>query len=168
MVRKSLLLLFVISLLSGTLLLIYFLYEKISRNYLVQQNLEVLANFPLFDLDSTRFYLKPDRKTMLIYFDSECNYCEEEINDLSINIDSFKDLDIVLMSSELIRAIKLYQEKNRELQLANIRFVKINTEEAYDTFGSLAVPQIFIYRADGALIKKFKGETTIDAILQYI
>ncbi len=52
--------------------------------------------------------------------------------------------------------------------LGNIRFTKINQDEAYETFGSLAVPQIFIYGADGILIKEFKGETKIDVVLQYL
>ena len=54
------------------------------------------------------------------------------------------------------------------VDLANIHFAKINQADAYNTFGSLAVPQIFIYGADGVLIKEFKGETKMEAVLQYL
>ncbi len=166
--RRKFLVLFATLLLLGTVWMIRALNEKISRKKLASENVETLSNLSLFDLDSTRYYLKPDRKIILIYFDSGCDYCQTEINDLSINIDSLQNLDIVLMSSELISAIKLYAQQNSQLQLPNIRFVKINREDADRTFGSLAVPQLFIYDTGGKLLKRFNGETKIASLFQYL
>lgn len=166
--KRKLLLLCAISLLIGTISIIYAVIEKMHRKKLAYQNLEALTNLPLFDLDSTRIYLIPDRRTILIYYDSECDYCQNEIKEISTNMDFFKNLDVVFMSSELISAIKFFKEKSRQLHSDNIRFTKINREEADKTFGSLVVPQIFIYGTDGNLIKKFGGETKIGALLQYL
>ena len=79
----------------------------------------------------------------------------------------FKDADIILISSEQIRSIKLYAQQICPSK-TDIRFAKINPDEAYKVFESLVVPQIFIYGADGRLIRIFKGETKIDTILQYL
>ncbi|MFM7853102.1 MAG: hypothetical protein ACKO96_14580 [Flammeovirgaceae bacterium] len=47
-------------------------------------------------------------------------------------------------------------------------FAKINTEVVFDTFGSVSIPHIFIYDNEHKLIKEFKGETKMEAILQYL
>jgi thioredoxin-related protein len=166
--RRKFLVLFVTVLLIGTVWMLHALNEKISGKKLAAKNVKTLSNLPLFDLDSTHYYPKPDRKIILIYFDSSCDYCQAEINDLSINLDSLNKMDIVFMSSELISAIKLYARKNSRLQLPTIRFVKINMDDADRTFGSLAIPQIFIYDTGGNLLKKFSGETKIAALLQFL
>ncbi len=155
-------------LLCGTSFMIYLIIERVNHKRLTRQELQNLDNFPLFDFDSARFYLSPNRKTIVVYFDSGCDHCQYELNQIFINKNSFKDSDIILMSSELISTIKHYAERNCPRDLGNIRFTKINQDEAYETFGSLAVPQIFIYGADGILIKEFKGETKIDVVLQYL
>ena len=156
------------ALLCGTSFMIYLIIERVNHKRLTRQELQNLDNFPLFDFDSARFYLSSNRKTIVVYFDSGCDHCQYELNQIFINKNSFKDSDIILMSSELISTIKHYAERNCPRDLGNIRFTKINQDEAYETFGSLAVPQIFIYGADGILIKEFKGETKIDVVLQYL
>ena len=156
------------ALLCCTSFMIYLIIERVNHKRLTRHELQNLDNFPLFDFDSTRFYLSSNRKTIVVYFDSGCEHCQHELKQIFINKNSFRDSDIILMSSELISTIKQFAERNCPRDLANIRFTKINQGEAYETFGSLAVPQIFIYGADGTLIKEFKGETKIDVVLQYL
>ena len=168
MIRKSLLLLSVTILLATAMSILYATFEKLDARRLTQQKLKSLPQFALFDLDSARFYLNSDRKTILIYFNSECGNCQYELEEIIKNKKSFKDSDIVLISSEWISTIKSFAEKNCSSDLINIRFTKINGEQVDETFGSSLVPQIFIYGYDGALIKQFQGETKIDAILPYL
>jgi thiol-disulfide isomerase/thioredoxin len=168
MIRKSFLLLIVTSLLASAIFMIYVTMEKLNHKSLIQQNLKSLPKLTLFDLDSARFYLVPDRKTILIYFNSECGNCQYELEEIIKNKNSFADSNIVLISSELISTIKSFAEKSCTSGLNNMRFTKINGVQAYEVFGHLVVPQIFIYGHDGLLIKRFQGETKIDAILPYL
>jgi len=168
MIKNSLLLLLVSALLCGTSFMIYLIIERISHKRSTRQGLQNLDNFPLFDFDSARLNLSSNRKTIVVYFDSGCDHCQYELDQIFINRNSFKDTDIILMSSELISTIKRFAERNYPRDLANIRFTKINQDEAYETFGSLAVPQIFIYGTDGILIREFKGETKLDLVLKYL
>ena len=156
------------ALLCSTSFMIYLIIERVSHKRLTRLELQNLDNFLLFDFDSARFHLSQNRKTIVVYFDSECDHCQYELNQIYINKNSFKDSDIILMSSESISTIKRYAEKSCPADLDNIRFTKINPDQAYETFGTLAVPQIFIYGTDGMLIKEFKGETKIDVVLQYL
>ena len=168
MIKKSLLIPLVGSLLGGISVMIYAINVKISQKRLTRQHRETLASFPLFDLDSSRIYLHPKRATILLYFDSGCDHCQYEISEIISNRKAFENTEVVFMSSELISTIKSYAAGNCPPDLTNMRFTKINENQAYKTFGSLAVPQIFIYGADGALLKEFKGETKVEALIQYL
>jgi hypothetical protein len=72
------------------------------------------------------------------------------------------------MSSESIKVIKRTSVDFGLEGIPNIHFVKINPEHVFETFGSLSLPHIFIYGNDRKLIKEFKGETKMDAILKYL
>lgn len=72
------------------------------------------------------------------------------------------------MSSENISIIKKTSEDFGLAGLTNIHFTKINARDVFDTFGSVSVPHVFIYGKDSKLIKEFKGETKVEAILKYI
>jgi hypothetical protein len=50
----------------------------------------------------------------------------------------------------------------------NIKFLKINRDNVFENFGPLSTPHILIYNEDSKLVKEFKGETKIEAILQYL
>ncbi len=168
MIRKCLLLLLVTSLLAVTLFVLHNTLEKANHKRWARQNLNVLPDIPMVDFDSTRFYVSLNRKTILIYFNSECNYCQYEVDQLIRSKKALKDFDLVLMSSESLDVLKSYAKENSFLDQPGISFTKINLEEAYNAFGSLAVPQIFIYGTDQRLIKEFRGETKLDAILKYL
>jgi glutaredoxin len=166
---KKFLLLFIVSaLLTGLSFMTYVIIERVNHKRLTRGHLESLDNFLIYDFDSTRFHLSSYRKRILIYFDSECDHCQYQLSQIFSHRKSFDDSDIVLLSSELISTIKLYAERNYPLDAGNVYFAKINQLDAYNTFGSLAVPQIFIYGTDGILVKDFKGETKVDAVLQYL
>lgn len=155
-------------LISCAAFLIYQIIERLNDKKMSVRNLEARGRLTLFDLDSTRFFPQSNRKSVIVYFDSECDHCQYELDQIISNTEKFIKADVVLTSSESIRAIKQFVETNYPVAPDNIRFLKTNPDEASKTFGSLAVPQIFIYGADGVLMKKFNGETKIDAILQYL
>lgn len=169
MIKRTLLLLSVIIVVAASLFVVFLVVEKIVLKRSARQRMESVSNFELFDLDSSRISFAPGRKTLLVYFDSGCDHCENEINDIGRNIKIFQEFDIVLVSSEHINAIASFENVHSDLlRSAEVRFGKINVDHAYETFGSLNVPQIFIYGRDGNLIKKFTGETSAAVLQQYL
>ena len=50
-------------------------------------------------------------------------------------------------------------------QFENIHFTKIAHDELATVFGVLSLPQIFVYNAEGKLLRLFAGETPVDKIL---
>ena len=169
MAKRTLLLLTVILVVAASLFVVFLLIEKVSLKNAARQRMESVSNFAVYDLDSSRILFTSGCKTLLVYFDSGCDYCEKEIADIHKNIMVFQEIDIVLVSSEQINAIASFQNKHSDLiRTARVRFGKINADQAYESFGSLIVPQIFIYEKDGSLIKRFTGETCIKVLQEYL
>lgn len=153
---------------SFTLFMVYSIVEKVSAKKEAQtkiQNLPVHA--PLISIDSIRLNLPISKNLVLIYFNSGCEHCQYELSQLKQNIVEFEGIEVVLMSSENLATIKSTSIKYELDQFNNVQFVKIEPQNVFENFGSLSVPNIFIYGADGKLIKEFKGETKIEAILKY-
>jgi len=88
------------------------------------------------------------------------------LGEIQKNVPAFADTEIVFMSSENLSVIREIPPQYTLTQ-PNFHFTKINPEDVFENFGSLSVPNIFIYGADGKLIKEFKGETKMEAILKY-
>jgi thioredoxin-related protein len=120
------------------------------------------------DVDSTALLLPESNFVMLIYFDSECVHCRNETLEVSKNLPLFSNTKILLISSEPIKTIKAFAQRYGLRNEPSVTFAKINSDDVFDTFGSISLPHIFIYGKDRKLIKEFRGETKIEAILKYL
>lgn len=100
--------------------------------------------------------------SMLLYFNSECEHCQWEVQQLSENMDQFADVNLAMVSLE--PADSAYQFlKKHSLQKY---FIETNPENIMKTFSG-GVPQIFIYEGND-LKKKFQGEVKMEVLLDAI
>lgn len=167
MAKKALL----TSLLTILFALALFMVYRIIETRMAKQEIQLrISSVPsrsiFFELDSTRFSFPVSKKLILVLFNSTCEHCQYELAQVKENIGFFKDNELVFLSAEPIAAIK--QVSDTFGQQTNVRFVKVNPEDLYENFGTVRYPTILIYGTDGRLIKEFKGETKIEAILQYV
>jgi thioredoxin-related protein len=148
------------------LVMVYIIIEKQTEKKEIQtkiQSIPVTVN--LFSLDSTRFSFPEAKPIVMVLFNSTCEHCQYELNQINERIEDFNELDLVFLSSEPVAAIK--QAAAPFESVGNATFIKINPEDVYENFGTIRFPTILIYNAQGKLVKEFKGETKIEAILQY-
>jgi thioredoxin-related protein len=157
MLKKSLVTAGFTTLFALVLFMVYSIVEKVYAKKSVQNKIQNLSVAQLFKMDSTQFQMTSGRPILLVFFNSQCEHCQYELTELKKNLSSFEAVSVLLMSSENIATIKEAAE-----------FVKINRDDVFENFGSLSVPHLFLYGADRKLIKEFKGETKIEAILQYL
>ncbi|ELR69721.1 hypothetical protein C900_04698 [Fulvivirga imtechensis AK7] len=100
--------------------------------------------------------------TILIFFNSECEHCQEEIKEVSKNIGELKKYQLFLIS---------YEPENEALaflsryNLSNF-YLKSSPEKVISAFEG-SVPQTLIYKK-GKLIQHFKGEVKIETILDLL
>ncbi len=168
MLKKSLLTIGAVSALAGLLFLVYLVIEKIAEKKGLTIKIQTLPKAPLVDLDSVAYTIPSATSTCLIHFNSGCEHCQYELKEINREQKAFINARVILMSSEDIAIIKKTSIDFGLASIHNIHFVKINPEHVFDTFGPLSLPHIFIYGKDRKLVKEFKGETKVEAILKYL
>ncbi|WP_420577031.1 hypothetical protein [Ekhidna sp.] len=104
----------------------------------------------------------PTGVSLLMYFNSECEHCQWEVEKLSENMDQFADVNLAMVSLEPTDSAYQFL-KNHSLEQY---FIETNPENIMKTFSG-GVPQIFIYEGN-KLKKKFKGEVKIEVLLKAI
>ena len=98
--------------------------------------------------------------TILIFFNSECEHCQWEMQQISKNINQFSQHQLLLASFEQEQEAISFLDQH---DLSKY-YVKSTTEKVMAAFSG-GVPQTLIYQ-NGKLTKHFKGEVKIEAILE--
>ena len=128
------------------------LNKKESIKHIQNDLSSVLSQLGRQDVNSTL-------PTVLIFFNSECEHCKWEIEQLAKIREKFMDVQLLLVSYEPeSQALDFLKEHNFE------SFYLKSTPEKIMTAFVGGVPQTFIYQ-QGRLVKHFKGEVKIEAIL---
>lgn len=136
----------------------------------VSEQLKMIPNFETYNMDSlkvsyTEFNEKP---TVILYFNTECEHCQYEATQIVKYQDKFKDVNLCMLSAENITQVKIFAHKMGLDKITNLEMGKITVKESFDVFAFTSIPDILIYNASGQLQKHFKGETKIEAILNYL
>lgn len=101
----------------------------------------------------------PD-KTMIVYFNSECEHCQWEIQEIARNKDLFTTTQLMFVSHEpKASALKFLGQYDMESD-----YLHTKPEHVLSTFSGM-VPQLFIYNGE-KLQEKFQGEVKLDLILE--
>lgn len=147
-------------------ILIFFIYKNLERKNQILSGINKLPNFHFRTIDGNEYLgndkLK-DETLILIYFNTECEHCIYEVEEIIRNIKRFSYHQIILVSSETTDKIIVFKEKFQLQKYSNIILLQTDAIEFYNTFGTMAIPSVFIY-TDNQLVKKFKGEVKIEAI----
>ncbi len=145
-------------LLFGSLQLFVFLSRPTPKEEL-SLRLAQLPEIALTGLDGSAFELRTNKSLVLIYFNSECDHCQRELKAIRDQIELFSSSSVVLMSSQSLEEFASFANGLNFEAFPNVRFGQIKPEQLAETFGSLALPQIFVFSADGKLVTLFSGET---------
>jgi peroxiredoxin len=145
-------------------------FKKVQVARSAKEKLTTLPVFSLITLDSSAVESSSLTKGLLIliYFNSECDHCQYEVQDIKNNVTAFSKTTLVFMSSEPLAKIQAFTKASGLSDQTNISFTKITSNDAFTSFGALAVPHVFIYGPDKILRKEFKDETKAKAILKYL
>lgn len=98
--------------------------------------------------------------TILMFFNSECEHCQWEMQEISKNIDQFSQHQLLFASFEPEKEAMAFLDQHGLSKY----YVKSTPEKVMASFSG-GVPQTLIYK-DGKLVKHYKGEVKIEAILE--
>ncbi|MEQ9285513.1 MAG: redoxin domain-containing protein [Cyclobacteriaceae bacterium] len=155
-------------LLAIVVLLMYATYNKLLLKHEIKQNLETLSFDHIYDLDGRPFRfpeLANKIPCIIIFFNSTCDFCQNEAIDINANLERLMQIQIVMVSTESVEEIEAFRDKYKLLS-ENVHFARIKNDHVIPAFGSTSVPLILVYDASGKLLESFNGRTSVSAILK--
>ncbi|WP_230157643.1 redoxin domain-containing protein [Flavobacterium sp. CECT 9288] len=112
--------------------------------------------------------MKLNIPTIFIYYNSECNFCNEETQMIQENIAKFKDIQLVFVSFEKPEKIVEFAKKHKLDQNDKVTFLCDNRLTFSSTFDVQSLPCLVLYDKNNKLIEKIKGQTKTETILKKI
>ncbi len=120
------------------------------------------AIFPSFNRTSAEI-----KSTVVILFDSQCDYCQHEVKSLLAAPEFFKTANVFFLTSEGKDVINPFQKKMQIVNVNGIGVGNVNYLELVNTFGRYRVPKILVYGKDFKLKKEFSRDVEVDSLYKY-
>lgn len=129
-----------------------------------------LPEFSLKDLEGNKFTknnIANNKLKFIMYYNSECEHCQHQAEQIEQHINTFKDIQLIFISYQDVSQIKEFAKKYH-LELPNATFLEDPKMKVLSQFNVKGFPFMVIYSKDNQLLKKFEGPTKIDEILKYL
>lgn len=147
----------------------FVMFSKISHKKEVAENIKTIPNFSYNDINGDIFSnenLKNHTPILFIYFNSECEFCNNEATMIKENIVAFKETQIIFISFEKPGAIKFFAQKHNLLNYDNIHFIHDTKADFAIAFDVKSLPSLILYDENQVLIERFKGQVKAETILK--
>lgn len=156
---------------SALLYMPYKIISAVKTKSRIDKRREILPDFKFCTLQGSRFgtgNIIKDRPLVIVFFNSECFHCINELESIINNAGSLKKTNILLVSEQPLNKLEeLFDEYklNRYPQI-----VLLHTDYQYfiSLFGNVNVPATFIYNGSNRLLKMFTGDVSIEALKEII
>ncbi len=134
----------------------------------VAERIQYIPDFSFKTLKAKTFSKKDienDKPKLFIYFNSDCDFCHSEANQIQNNLEKLKDIQLIFVSFESADSIKVFAEKYQLLNKENIILLEDEKMLFSQLFNAKSIPYMLLYSKSNQLIKKFKGATKIEHVL---
>ena len=106
------------------------------------------------------------KPTVIIYFSPECEHCQYEAAEIGQQAEQFAKANTILVTPELsVEKVKAFARAYHLDQVDNLAILLDRNNQFRNHFSMAVFPSVFIYGIDKKLIKMYKGETKIEAII---
>lgn len=147
----------------------YKVISKINYKKEVAENIKKMPPFSYATLESkifTQNNLEKNKPILFIYFNSECDFCNEEAKMIKENITQFKNIQLVFISFEEPTKIKAFATNHQLINHDNITFLCDSKATFATTFDVKSLPCLVLYDKDKKLIEKIKGQTKAETLIK--
>jgi thiol-disulfide isomerase/thioredoxin len=104
---------------------------------------------------------------VLIFYNPDCEHCQYEAKTLSTHPD-FQEMAVVWLSGAPPAENGAFQERYASEAPDAFQFLDDPQYAVANALGIRTFPTILIYGAEGALLKRYEGETKPEAILRWM
>lgn len=141
--------------------------EKIEQAF---QTLNEISSFELKDLNQEPFLFSSLGKEykIIIYIDTSCHFCIEQINQIESIHNSLENVAVVFVSQEDITDLKQFYTSNQIFINENIFLAHDNTSIFTERLGISTTPHILIYNTDWELIHNHRGFLKAEKLLELV
>jgi thiol-disulfide isomerase/thioredoxin len=120
-------------------------------------------------LDSTSYFTKNDLKknkpVLIIVFNPDCEHCKHETEELIKNIDSLKNIQIVMATMNTIDLMKEFYEKYDLRRFPNITVGKDVQYTLAPFYQMHFMPYLAMYNKKGNLLATFEGSMKMEDLI---
>lgn len=133
---------------------------------------EKITHIPPFELKNMQgklfinINLKQDVPVVFFYFNSECDFCQAEIQDIVTNIKKFDGIQLVFVSFEPIQKIIMFQATHKLDIYDNVIFLSDYKNTFSETFGVKTLPSSLVYNKNGMLVSRNNGAVKVNYLLK--
>lgn len=151
------------------LILSYQIISKINYKKEVQQNIKTIPQFSYQNIEGEVFTnqnLKTETPAIFIYFNTECEYCNEEAQMIHENIKEFGNVQIIFISFEDTEQIKKFAQNHQLINYDNVYFLHDSKNTFTTAFDINSLPCLVLYDKNQNLIEKIKGQTKPEILIK--
>lgn len=106
------------------------------------------------------------KPTVIIYFHPECEHCQYEASEIGKQAEQFEKANMILITpDDSTKRVEDFANKYHLSGVDNLVVLLDRKNNFKNHFGTAVIPSIFIYGVDKKLLKMYKGETKIEAII---
>jgi len=149
----------------------YQVITKINHKKAVAEHIKTIPAFSYKTIEGKSFSnqdLKDDKPTVFLYFNSECEHCQSEAEQIRDNVEKFSKAQLVFISFEEPKKIAAFAKKYKLVNYDNISFLSDSKVSFATTFDVNSLPTVVIYDKNKKLAAKIKGEIKVENILKKI
>lgn len=145
------------------------IYTKIQHKKEVAENIKTIPKFEYQNINGGVFSnvnLKKNTPTLFVYFNSECEFCNEEAQMIKSNIEPLSAFQLVFISFEKPALIKRFAAKHQLNSYDNVTFLSDSKVSFATTFDVKSLPCLVLYDKNLKLIEKIKGQTKVEMLIK--
>ena len=169
--KKNMISFLVISVVCALIFLGHQIITKTAVKKEVAARLDTIPTFNFTTVNDEVFSnsnLRKDTNTIFIYFNSTCEFCQHEAQNVSENSDSFDNVQFIFVSEEPKEIIKEFSKTHQLNNKEQIIFIHDSLRTFSNQFDATSIPYLLIYDTSGKLVKKHKGQLNASAILKHL
>jgi peroxiredoxin len=110
--------------------------------------------------------LRRNTSSVFVAFHPECEHCQYEAKSINEKQRDLQNTNVVLFTSASDSLTKAFSKTYGLDTLKNLSVLSDPTRAMERQFDVKAIPTVFIYNAQNQLVKRYNGETKIEAILK--
>lgn len=107
------------------------------------------------------------KPTVIIYFNPGCEHCQYEASEIGKQAEQFEKANMILITpDDSTKRVEAFAAKYHLWEVDNLTVLLDRNHQFLRSFGTAVFPSVFIYGPDKKLVKMYKGEVKMEAIIE--